>query len=680
MVNITKKFYMTTAIPYVNANPHLGHALEFVQADVIKRYHEGLGESTFLVTGADENSLKNVEAAEEKGLTTKELCDINAEKFRQMALKIGLSFDTFMRSSSKEEHWKGVHKLWLRCKESGDIYKKKYKGLYCVGCEAFYKEDELVGGMCPEHKRKLEEVEEENYFFALSKYQKKLEELIEKGELKIDPESRKNEVLAFIRRGLEDFSISRSVKRAKGWGIPVPGDDSQIIYVWFDALGCYLTGVGYGTDEGLFKKWWPADLHIIGKGILRFHAVYWPAILLSAKIELPKAIMVHGYITVEGQKMSKTLENVLDPLDLIERYGSDQLRYYLSKEIPTFEDGDFSEARLVEKINSELVANLGNLVNRTLIFIKNNFDGKLPEGLEKNLENDDKEYLSEQKGRYKKIKELLAALRTKDAIDEIMAVSHAANKYFQENTPWKLVKTNKERAAVVLFVLVNTVKDVGILTGPYLPKTSELIFKQLNIEKKKWDDLGELSVGKKPIGEPNILFKKVEKKELASTSIEKKAPEVKFSDLDLEVGEIASVEKHHDAEKLFVERIRLGDGERQIVSGLAPYYFPEELVGKKVIIVKNLKPAKLRGVESNGMLLAAEGNGIVEVIFCPSNKVGDKVHLEGQQNKPRSEITIDDFAKVKITVQDSKVIAEGKHVFAGDNLIRTTRVEEGNVG
>ena len=373
---VKKKFYITTAIPYVNANPHLGHALEFVQTDVIARYQKLLGKDAFLTTGADENSLKNVQAAEEAGITTQELCNKNAEIFKELALKLGLSFNSFLRSSIKKDHWPGVHKLWELCKKSGDIYEKKYKGLYCVGCEAFYADNELVNGLCPEHKKKPEVVEEENYFFRLSKYQKRIEKLIETGELRIVPETRKNEVLSFVKRGLEDFSVSRSKERAKGWGVPVPDDDSQIIYVWFDALNIYQTAIGFGTNEKLYKKWWPADLHVIGKGIIRFHAVYWPAILLSAGLQLPKSILVHGYITIEGHKMSKSLGNIVNPSDLLKKYSADALRYFLIKEIHVANDGDFSEKALVSRINGELVGDLGNLIYRVLSLAEK-FKGKI---------------------------------------------------------------------------------------------------------------------------------------------------------------------------------------------------------------------------------------------------------------------------------------------------------------
>lgn len=506
----SKKFYLTTAIPYVNAAPHIGHVLEFVQTDAIARYHKAKGEDVALVTGADENSLKNVHAAEAKGITPAQLCETNAAVFKKLGERIGLSFTSFRRTSIQKEHWAGVQRLWSLCEKSGDIYKKNYRGLYCVGCESFYEESELPEGVCPEHQKKPELIEEENYFFRLSKYQHKLASLIESDELKILPESRKNEVLAFIKSGLEDFSISRSVKRAKGWGVPVPGDSSQIMYVWFDALGTYLTGLGYGTEDANFSKYWPADVHVIGKGILRFHAVYWPAILLSAGLPLPKVVFVHGYITAEGQKMSKSLGNIVDPFSLIDKYGVDPLRYYFLCEIPTFEDGDFSEKLLVEKNNSELVANLGNLVNRVTVFISNNFAGEVPSA---EISESDKAFLEGQKKQYEKVTALLDEMRLKEALDSTMVFSSNVNKYFQDSTPWKSIKVDRSKASASLYVLANQVKDVAILVSPFLPSTSDSIFAQLGLERKGWDDLGNLSLkGGHKLGKPTILFKKIDLK------------------------------------------------------------------------------------------------------------------------------------------------------------------------
>ncbi|MGI0141259.1 MAG: methionine--tRNA ligase [Candidatus Micrarchaeales archaeon] len=490
------KFYITTAIPYVNAAPHLGHALEFVQTDAIARYHKSLGEDVFLTTGSDENSLKNVRAAEKLGITPALLCEKNAKMFRELAEKIELSFDSFVRSSVKEEHWKGPEMLWELCNKSGDIYTKMYSGLYCVECEEFYMEKELIKGLCPEHGIKPEIVEEENYFFRLSKYQKQIEELISKDELRIMPESRKSEMLTFVKEGLQDFSVSRSVKRAKGWGVPVPGDQSQIMFVWFDALAIYLTGIGYPQNKEKFEKYWPADVHVIGKGITRFHALYWPGILMSAGLALPKNIFIHGYITVNGQKMSKSIGNVLDPLMLIDKYGAEKLRYYLLKSIPTFEDGDFSETGLVEAINNELVGNLGNFIHRSLTFIWNNYSGKL--GVKK-LEKQDEDFLQKISTLEGEATKLLGECRLHEAMLRILEIGNDANKYFQSNAPWELIKTDKENTERILFVCWQACGIIVRLLYPYTPSSSE---KLLNI-------LGTSTTEGIAIKQPYIVFDKI---------------------------------------------------------------------------------------------------------------------------------------------------------------------------
>lgn len=477
--NANAKFYITTAIPYVNASPHIGHALEFVQTDVLARWMKLQGRPTFLTTGADENSLKNVQAAEQQGITTQQLCDQYAGVFKDFADQIGLSWDAFVRSSSKEVHWPGVVKLWQLCDEAGYIYKKKYKGIYCVGCESFLKPSDLVDGCCPEHLKPPEEVEEENYFFALSKFEKKLREMIESDELQVIPQTRKKETLAFIDQGLEDFSISRSVERAKGWGIPVPGDDTQIMYVWYDALTCYLTGVGWGLNERKFGKWWPADVHVIGKGIMRFHTIYWPAMLMAAGLKTPKSVFIHGYVTAEGQKMSKTLGNVVDPIEVMEKYGTDVLRYYLINEIPTFDDGDFSEDRLIEKTNNELIGNFGNFVFRVLSFLKANFNSTVPEP---------EEFDKEDKALLKKLEEYkgviaadFARMNLTEAMHHALELSREGNRYFQERKPWEQVKADPEKAANTLYVAANLSRALAIVFWPFVPETTEKLWKQLDL-------------------------------------------------------------------------------------------------------------------------------------------------------------------------------------------------------
>ncbi|RJR28570.1 methionine--tRNA ligase [Candidatus Microgenomates bacterium] len=370
-----KKYYITAAIPYVNARPHVGHALEFVQTDTVARFHKLLGDDVCTLSGGDENALKNVQAAESANEPVQDFVDNNTNSFFELTSKLNCQFDIWQKGSDKKHH-KASQRLWGLVKENNpdDIYEKEYEGLYCVGCEAFYTQDELnEKGVCSEHPGKpLEKVKEKNYFFRLSKYQKRLIEIIDKEEIKIWPGHRKNEVLQFIKQGLEDISISRSNERAKNWGVPVPGDDTQRMYVWFDALNIYQSGVGFGWDEEKYNKYWPADLHVIGKGILRFHAIYWPAFLLSANLKLPKAIFVHDYFTVNGQKMSKSVGNVVDPIEMINKYGADALRYYFLAKFSPFNDGDFSEEKLKEVYNADLANGLGNLVARVAKLAENN--------------------------------------------------------------------------------------------------------------------------------------------------------------------------------------------------------------------------------------------------------------------------------------------------------------------
>ncbi len=359
------KFYITTAIPYVNARPHIGHALEFVQADVLARYHRLIGDETILLTGADENALKNVQAAEKEGLPIGPFLDKYSQSFRELGSLLNVEVDVFQRGSDQARHWPGVQKFWQACETAGDLYKKSYTGLYCVGCEMFYTPDELVDGQCPIHLREPEQVTEENYFFRLSKYQNRIQQILESGEVQIIPENRQREMLQFVAKGLEDFSVSRTKERARGVGVPIPGDDAQVMYVWFDALNIYLTGLGFGqADASRWQKFWPADVHAIGKDILRFHAVYWLGMLLSAGLPLPKKILTHGFITSGGHKMSKSLGNVIDPFGMVEQYGVDPVRYYLLREIPTLDDGDFAEGRFRELYTAELANSLGNTASR----------------------------------------------------------------------------------------------------------------------------------------------------------------------------------------------------------------------------------------------------------------------------------------------------------------------------
>lgn len=465
---MTKKFYITSAIPYVNAPPHIGHAQEFVYTDVIRRYHKLIGRDVTYLCGADENALKIVQAAEEAGKKPQEFCDSHQQEFLDLAKKLNVQVDIWQRASDTVHHFPSSQKLWELCDKNGDIYKKPYTGLYCVGCEIFYTPEELdENGECLEHPgKKLDKVSEKNYFFQLKKYQKFLEELIKTDQLKIIPEIRKNEALSFVRRGLEDFSISRSKERAKNWGVPVPNDSSQIMYVWFDALNIYQSGIGFGWNDKFYKKLWPQDLMVIGKGILRFHAIYWPAILKSAGLALPKSLFVHGYLTVNGQKMSKTLGNIIDPVEIINKYGTDALRYYLLREIPSWGDGDFSEKRFKEVYNADLANGLGNLLSRV---------AKLCET---------SGHVHEITNIPRKLKRPVSTSLEKFHFDKALSYIWSSVKWglrwldrdINEAKPWQI--QDKKLLHLKLHLYVENILDVAYNLKPFLPETAEKIEKQ----------------------------------------------------------------------------------------------------------------------------------------------------------------------------------------------------------
>jgi methionyl-tRNA synthetase len=453
------KFYITTAIPYVNGKPHIGHALEYFQADVIRNYHKLLGEETLLLSGADENALKNVQAAEKENKRIQEFLDENSQIFKDSYEKLGVKLDIFERGSDNTHHFPGVQKLWELCDKNGDIYKKSYTGLYCVGCESFKTEKELVEEKCPEHDKAPEKVTEENYFFKLTNYQDRLLALIEKNELKIFPESKKNEIISFIKQGLEDFSISRSKDRAKGVGVPIPGDENQVMYVWFDALAIYITGIGYGIDEKMFSKWWPADVHVIGKDINRFHTVYWPAMLMSAGLATPKTVLVHGFVHSGGAKMSKTTGNVIDPFEISEKYGLEPFRYFMLSQIPTLSDGDFTIERFREVYNADLANGLGNLVARVARLCEKIELDSLPEPiLNKSYKKTFEEY---------KLNEVLAEIWK-----EISKIDMEIN----ETKPWTIEDLAKLKELLQDWVI--KINQIAFELKPFLPETSEKILNQ----------------------------------------------------------------------------------------------------------------------------------------------------------------------------------------------------------
>ena len=485
------KFYITTAIPYVNARPHIGFALEIVLTDAVARYHRLKGDDTRFLTGTDENSLKNVQAAEKEGIPTAHLVERNAQYFYELRDLLNLSFDDFIRTAAEPRHFEGVAKLWQAADRNGDLYKKTYRGLYCVGCEQFYTEDELINGLCPEHLTRPDLVEEDNYFFRLSRYGDKLLELIESDQLRIEPRTRRNEVLSFIRRGLEDFSVSRSTRRAKGWGVPVPGDPDQVMYVWFDALGNYITALDYAAEGPLYQRYWldnPNRVHVIGKGIIRFHAVYWPAMLLAAGVPLPTTIFVHGYVTVEGEKISKSLGNVIDPRDVVQKYGVDAVRYYLLREIPATEDGDFSTERFIRTYNSYLADQLGNLLNRVVNMVGRYYEGVIPAA--QGYTEVEQPLLDLAAGLPGRVDAAFERFRPDEAITAIWELVGAANKYVVEVAPWTLAKTRagggadgaaEARLATSLYSLAEALRLVAHYAAPFIPGSAEGVCRQLGI-------------------------------------------------------------------------------------------------------------------------------------------------------------------------------------------------------
>ena len=475
---MTSRFYITTSIPYVNGKPHIGFALEIVFTDAVARYQRLTGNDTWFLTGTDDNALSNVRAAEREGIPVRELVDRNATAFMALKDALALSHDDFIRTSSDSRHAPGATKLWKACDAAGDIYRKPYRGLYCVECERFYKEDELQDGLCPLHFTRPELVEEENYFFRLSKYASRLIELIESGELQIVPEFRKNEVLSFIGSGLEDLSISRTVARARGWGVPVPGDPEHVMYVWFDALSNYITALGYASEDDLFRRYWldnPARVHVIGKDIIRFHAVYWPAILLSAGVPVPRTIFVHGHIRIGGKRMSTTIGNVVDPFSLVEEFGTDAVRYFILK-LPATQDPDFTLERFVSTYNHDLADQLGNLLSRTVAMVSSYCNGRIPEP---DVAGEAEQRLVEVAATTAaSFDRALSEWAVHEALGAVWDLISAANKYAVEVAPWSLERDDL-RVRTALFHLVEALRLAAVLCAPLLPGTSNEVLRRI---------------------------------------------------------------------------------------------------------------------------------------------------------------------------------------------------------
>ena len=513
MPNDRQAYFISTSIPYVNAEPHVGHALEFAQTDAYARFQRTQGKDVFFLTGSDENALKNVQAAEVLGLTTRDLVDQNVVAFQQALDVLDASNDDFIRTSVDERHFAGVDRLWKAVEASGDIYKQHYTGLYCVGCETFYNRDELIDGKCPVHETTPVAVEEENYFFRLSKYGDELHRRISSDELKIVPETRKNEVLRFIEAGLQDISVSRSQERARGWGIEVPGDPDQVIYVWIDALANYITALDYGTDGAKYRRYWqdaPARVHAIGKDILRFHAVYWPGILLSAGVPLPTHVVVHGFLTINGAKMSKTTGNVIDPISVAEEYGADAVRYYLLREISPHGDGDFSVDRIIERYNADLANDLGNLLNRSISMINRYRDGVIPEtGANTEIEESLGDTLAEAAARSTRE---LDAFEPLQALGAIWQAVTATNTYIEQAQPWVLAREARdgeqsadERLDTVLSTLATTIGRLAQLLQPVIPAAVDEIARQLGSS-----SVNGLPVAGQKVTDPTPIFPRIE--------------------------------------------------------------------------------------------------------------------------------------------------------------------------
>ena len=645
-----KPYYITTAIAYTSGKPHIGNTYEVVLADSIARYKRLQGYDVRFQTGTDEHGQKIELKAAEAGITPKEFVDNVAGEIKRIWDLMNTSYDKFIRTTD-EYHEKQVQKIFKKLYDKGDIYKGHYEGMYCTPCESFWTESQLVDGKCPDCGREVKPAREEAYFFRMSKYADRLIDYINEHPEFIQPVSRKNEMMNnFLLPGLQDLCVSRTSFK---WGIPVDFDDKHVVYVWLDALTNYITGLGYdadGNNDELYAKYWPADLHLIGKDIIRFHTIYWPIFLMALDLPLPKQVFGHPWLLQGDGKMSKSKGNVIYADDLVDFFGVDAVRFFVLHEMPFDNDGVITWELMVERLNSELANTLGNLVNRTISMSNKYFGGVVEnKGVAEAVDDDLKNTILDET---KKVDAKMNDLRVADAITEIFNIFKRCNKYIDETMPWALAKdeTKKDRLATVLYNLVEGISIGAELLFPFMPETSQKIKAQLNAPDRGYEQLGEFGLypdGGKVVEKPEILFarldlnevmEKVEAKKAAAkeepagepgVDVDKK-PEITIDDFDkvqLRVGEIIKCEAVPKSKKLLCSQVKMGSEVRQIVSGISQYYKPEEMVGKKVIVVANLKPAKLAGVLSEGMLLCAENEKGEYVLLAPESDVPNGVEV-----------------------------------------------------
>lgn len=636
-----KPYYITTAITYTSGRPHIGNTYEIILTDAIARYKRQQGFDVFFQTGTDEHGQKIEEKAKEAGVTPKEFVDKVAGIVRKNFDMMNTSYDYFVRTTD-DYHEKQVQKIFKKLYEQGDIYKSTYEGLYCTPCESFWTESQLIDGKCPDCGRPVEKASEEAYFFNLQKYASRLIKHIEDHPEFIQPESRKNEMINnFLKPGLQDLCVSRTSFK---WGIPVDFDPGHVVYVWIDALSNYITSLGFDADGNhgdLYRKYWPADVHIIGKDILRFHTIYWPIMLMALGEQLPKQVFGHPWLLVGDGKMSKSKGNAIYADELVHYFGVDAVRYFVLHEMPFAQDGTITWDLVVERINSDLANVLGNLVNRTISMQNKYFNGVISNPLEQ--EDIDKELIALALDTPKRVEKKMETLHVGEAIDEIFTLLKRCNKYIDETTPWVLGKdeAKKDRLATVLYNLLECIRFSAVLLSSYMPETAEKILEELSTSERDADSLkefGMLECGHTVEGKPEILFARIDAKEFMETLEADRKKEEKaakkadkkeakkedapveqigiedFTKVELKVGTIISAEKHPKADRLLVEQIDLGEETRQIVSGIATSFSPEDVVGKKVIVVTNLKPVKLRGVESQGMILCASNADDLDIV------------------------------------------------------------------